>query len=57
MWMRLLSTRPSIILGPAGLDRDAHRKGRLDPLNERPLHELLFGKHTGRLYLRWRAER
>jgi hypothetical protein len=35
--------------------RSAHGKGRLDSFNERPFHELLFGEHTGRLYLHWRA--
>jgi hypothetical protein len=35
--------------------RGAHRKGRLDPFNERPFHELLFSKHTGGLNLHWRA--
>ena len=40
----------NIILAPPG-DRGTHGKGRLDPFNERTLHELLLGEHTGRLYL------
>ncbi len=42
-----ISAQRSKLLGYRG----AHGKRRLDPFNERPLHELLFGKHTGRLYL------
>jgi hypothetical protein len=34
------------------VNRGAHRKGRLDPFNERPFHELLFGEHAGRLLAR-----
>lgn len=37
------------------MHRGAHGKGCLDPFNERPFHELLFGEHTGRLFLHWRA--
>lgn len=37
------------------MHRGAHGKGRLDPFNERPFHELLFGEHTGRLFFHWRA--
>jgi hypothetical protein len=40
---------PSSVSDPSRVYRCAHRKRRLDALNERPLHELLFGEHTRRL--------
>jgi hypothetical protein len=46
---------PEYHISSPGVDRGAHRKGCLDPFNERPFHELLFGEHTGRLHLHWRA--
>ena len=46
----MLSTRSSSVLGPSRVHRGAHRERRLDALNERPLHELLFGEHTSRLW-------
>jgi hypothetical protein len=39
-------------LGPSRMDGCAHRKGSLDALYERALHELLFGEHPSCLSVR-----